>query len=247
MIVQLLLIGLGAAVATFLGGRLALKIKDRMHLVLGFSAGAVVGVAFFDLLPEAVATGGKYYGSTVVTGVVALGFVAYMFVDRMFTRTGGHDPASGAHADEDDDRRGHLGAGSLTIHSFLDGVGIGLAFQVSAALGAIVAVAVLVHDFSDGVNTVHLSLFGGGAERQAYRWLVADALAPIAGIASTFLYHVPERSFGLVLAVFCGFFLYIGASELLPESHHRHPRLWTSCTTVLGMAVIYLAVHFANF
>ena len=243
MTITLLVIGAAASLATFLGGRLALKFQDRLHLVLGFSAGAVVGVALFDLLPEAIETGGKFYGPPVVTGVVALGFVLYMFVDRIFSVTAeGGDPAEAQGG-----QRGNLGAGSLTLHSFLDGVGIGLAFQISVALGAIVAIAVLVHDFSDGINTVHLSLFGGGREKQAYRWLVADALAPLAGIASTFLFRVPEHSFALILALFSGFFLYIGASELLPESHHRHPRLWTSCTTLVGMAVIYFAVHFANF
>ena len=242
MVITLLVIGVAASLATFLGGRLALKFQDRLHLVLGFSAGAVIGVALFDLLPEAFESGGKFYGPSVVMGVVAIGFVLYMFVDRFFsvTATGGDS------AETHGGQRGNLGAGSLTLHSFLDGLGIGLAFQISAAIGAIVAVAVLVHDFSDGINTVQLSLFGGGREPQARRWLVADALAPIVGIVSTFFVRVPERSFGLVLALFAGFFLYIGASELLPESHHRHPRLWTSCTTVLGMAVIYFAIHFAQ-
>jgi len=246
MIITLLVIGAAAALATFAGGRIALKIKDRLHLVLGFSAGAVVGVALFDLLPEAIESGGKFYGPSVVTGVVALGFVFYMFVDRIFSVTaeeGG--PGEAEHGQNG--QRGHLGAGSLSLHSFLDGVGIGLAFQFSTALGAIVAVAVLVHDFSDGINTVQLSLFGGGKEKQAFGWLVADALAPVVGIVSTFFFHVPEHSFALILALFSGFFLYIGASELVPESHHRHPRVWTSCTTLAGMAVIYFAVHFANF
>ncbi len=237
----LLAIGGAAALATFLGGRLALKFRDRLHLILGFSAGAVVGVAFFDLLPESIAASREYHGLATTTGVVALGFVIYMFVDRIVS-TAGHGEQEETH----DGLRGRLGAGSLTLHSLLDGVGIGLAFQISPSLGGVVALAVLVHDFSDGVNTVQLSLFAGGEARQALRWLVADALAPIAGIGSTLLFRVPERSFGLILALFTGFFLYIGASELLPESHHRHPRLWTSCTTVLGMAVIYAAVRLAK-
>lgn len=246
MTITMLAVGVAAALATFVGGRLALKFRDRLHLALGFSAGAVVGVAFFDLLPEAIETGRKFYGSFLVTGIVAIGFVAYMFIDRICPRTGEGGDSGEAHGGQGLPR-GHLGAGSLVLHSFLDGVGTGLAFQISATLGAVVAIAVIVHDFSDGINTVQLSLFGGGGERHASRWLIADALAPIAGIASTGLYRVPEHYFAFILAIFTGFFLYLGASELVPESHHRHPRLWTSCATVIGMAVIYFAVHIASF
>ncbi len=244
MTATILGIGCAASLATFLGGRLAIRYQDRLHLALGFSAGAVMGVALFDLLPEAIETGGDRSRPSVVTGLVALGFVIYMFAERALSAAampavGGEEGAPGA-------QRGHLGGASLTLHSLLDGVGIGLAFQVSAALGWIMAIGVLAHDFSDGINTVHLVLAGGGKTRGAARWLVADALAPIAGIASTFFLRVSERAFSPILAIFCGFFLYIGASELVPESHHRHPQLWTSCATMAGLILIFVAVHFAN-
>jgi ZIP family zinc transporter len=239
----LLGIGCAASLATFLGGRLALRFQDRLHLILGFSAGAVIGVALFDLLPEAIEAGGKYGTPSVATGLAALGFVAYMFCERALSSP--VTPAAGADTDPGA-QDGNVRAGSLTLHSFLDGVAIGLAFQVSTALGGIVAIGVVAHDFSDGINTVNLVLTGGGMEKSAARWLVADALAPIAGIACTFLIRVPEHSFAPILALFSGFFLYIGASELVPESHHRHPQLWTSCATVIGLALIYIAVHFAN-
>jgi zinc transporter ZupT len=238
MNMTLLFIGIATGLSTFVGGSLALRFKDKINLVLGFSAGAVIGVAMFDLLPEAISIGTKFHDIHTLTLVVAVGFLAYMLLDRVIliatSKESGH--------------RGHVGAGSLTIHSFLDGLGIGLAFQVSVALGAVVALAVLAHDFSDGINTVNLSLFGsGGKPRIARFWLLADALAPIAGIASTFLFTIPEQYFSIVLSLFAGFFLYIGASELLPDSHHRHPRLMTSLMTILGAAVIYTAIHFASF
>lgn len=139
-----------------------------------------------------------------------------------------------------------LGAGSLSIHSFLDGVAIGLAFQVSAAIGAVVAVAVLTHDFSDGINTVNLVLKNAGARKQAFRWLIVDALAPVLGAASTMLFTLPEQSLSIILALFSGFFLYIGASDLIPESHHNHPKFLTTAMTLLGAGVLFVAIHFAN-
>ena len=73
-----------------------------------------------------------------------------------------------------------------------------------------------------------------------------DALAPLVGVLSTLLFTVSEGNLGLLLALFAGFFLYIGASDLLPESHHAHPKRWTTVATVLGMAVIYIIVQLAG-
>jgi ZIP family zinc transporter len=137
-------------------------------------------------------------------------------------------------------------AGSLSIHSFLDGVGIGLAFQVNAAVGLVVAAAVLAHDFSDGINTVNVIVRHGGEFKKALRWLVVDAVAPVLGVLVTLLFTVSEDSLGLLLALFAGFFLYIGASDLIPESHHQHPKFMTTAMTLLGAAVLYIAIHFAG-
>jgi len=241
----LLIIGILAGLATFTGGTLALKFQNKIHLILGFSAGAVIAVALIDLLPEALTIGGQYHALSTITSVTVAGFAAFMLLDRCFMMGSSHKGHGSNH--EGHNHRGHLGAGSLTIHSFLDGVAIGLAFQVSVALGAVVAVAVLVHDFSDGVNTVNLSLVGNGERATARRWLTADAIAPLIGIGSTLFFTVPEQYLALILALFSGFFLYIGASELLPESHHRHPQLFTSLMTVLGMLVMFIAIHLASF
>lgn len=232
----LLLIGIAAGVSTFVGGSLALRFRKQIHLILGFSAGAVIGVALFDLLTESLEIGQQYHPLSLITTAVAIGFLAYMILDRAILVS----------TEEGSGHRGHVGAGSLTVHSFLDGLGIGLAFQVSAALGAIVAIAVLVHDFSDGINTVNLSLSGTGKPGIARWWLAADALAPLAGIGATLFFTVPESILSIVLALFAGFFLYIGASELLPDSHHRHPRIMTTVLTVLGAGLIAAAVHFAG-
>src|SRR5207302_8367327 len=78
----LAVVGLAAGAATLLGGFLALRLSSRIHLVLGFSAGAVIGVALLDLLPEAMTLGRAGPGSLGVMSVVAAGFLAYLVVDR---------------------------------------------------------------------------------------------------------------------------------------------------------------------
>lgn len=229
-------IGLAAGAATVLGGALALKFARQVHLVLGFSAGAVVGVALLDLLPEALALGRDRIGDAGVTALAATGFLAYLVADRALLMLAGGRAQ----------HRGHFGAGALTVHSLLDGLGIGLGLQASFAVGLALAVAVLAHDLADGVNTVNVSLTGSKNPRTARRWLAADAAAPMVGIAASRLIVLPPGVLGLVIAVFSGFFLYIGASELLPESHHRHPRAWTTVSTVLGVALIWAVVRLAG-
>jgi ZIP family zinc transporter len=232
------LVAAAAFAATMFGGFLALRLRDRLHLILGFSAGAVVAVAFFDLLPEALNL--STAGVEATTGLVALGFLAYLLLDR------GLMLHSHAHEEHDHDAaRGHARAGSLSLHSLLDGVGIGLAFQVSPAVGFIVAAAVLAHDFSDGINTVNVIMRDGGSFRGAMRWLVVDALAPVAGILLTLFFTVEPATLGLLLALFAGFFLYIGASDLIPESHHQHPTFWTTLMTLAGATVLFVAIRLA--
>ena len=69
--------------------------------------------------------------------------------------------------------------------------------------------------FSDGINTVNLVLKNGGQRNQALRWLALDAIAPLLGVVSTLFFTLPPGVLGLVLAVFSGFFLYIGASDFV--------------------------------
>jgi len=238
---MILIISLAAFVSTFLGGIFALKFKDKLHLILGFSAGAIIGVALFDLLPEAIELGGGVYEVSSITSLVALGFIIYMLIDRLVILHLHHEDEPLHHKD-----RGRFGAGSLSFHSFLDGVAIGLAFQVSVAVGAVVAIAVLVHDFSDGINTVNMVVKNGASRKEALRWLLLDACAPVLGVLSTYFFTLSSTSLGVILALFCGFFLYIGASDLLPESHHRHPAVWTTVSTIIGMAVLFVAIQFAG-
>jgi len=242
---MIIFISFEALVGTILGGMFALHFKDKLHLILGFSAGAIIGVAFFDLLPEAIELGSKSYDVAFITSIMALGFTAYTVLDRFVFFHSHHSDLHEAEV-ESVNKRGVLGAGSLSIHSFLDGVAIGLAFQVSSAVGIIVAIAVLVHDFSDGINTVNLVLKNSGSRSQAFKWLMVDAVAPVLGVTSTLFFSVPEATLGIILAIFAGFFLYIGASDLLPESHHGHPTIWTTSATILGVIILYGAIKLAG-
>jgi zinc transporter ZupT len=227
--------------ATMIGGVFAISLRDRLHLVLGFSAGAVIGVAFFDLMPEALETSGAFWGSRTIMLTCAAGFFLYTLIDRaVMLHTGGEGEDCHHHT------RGWMGAGSFSAHSFLDGFAIGIAFQASRAVGIVVAIAVLVHDFSDGLNTVNVVVRNGGDRRMAMRWLLTDAVAPVIGAAASLFVVLPHHMIGLILALFSGFFLYIGASDLLPESHHAHPKLFTTVATLAGAATLLFATQVAG-
>ena len=265
-----LLIAFATCVATLIGGWFGIAMRDRLHLVLGFSAGAVIGLAFFDLLPEALELGHEF-GPRNMMGLTGIGFVLYLLLDRALVGGGqshhydhdhdhdhdhghGHDHPGGDH-DHGHDAREQAGrsprrawamAGSLAVHSFLDGFAIGIAFQTSRTVGIAVAVAVLSHDFADGLNTVGVVLRNGGDRRGAWRWLFTDALAPVLGAAASLVFTISTAGVAVVLALFAGFFLYVGASDLLPESQHNHPHRLTTLFTVLGAAFLYVVARVAG-
>lgn len=242
------LISIAAFCSTMVGGSVALKLGDRLHLILGFSAGAVIAVAFFDLIPEAITLGEKSYGVENIVAFVALGFLLYLLLDRLLLlHSHAHEEHEHAESTVTNNRlRGHIRAGSLSLHSMLDGIGIGLAFQVSAAIGGVVALAVLAHDFSDGINTVNVVVRHGGERSKALRWLVIDAAAPVVGVLLTLLFVITQEHLGVLLALFAGFFLYIGASDLVPESHHVHPTFWTTVMTIFGAATLFAIIRGAS-
>jgi ZIP family zinc transporter len=226
-----ILIALAAAAATMTGGLLALRLAGRLPLVLGFSAGAVIGVAFFDLAPEALAAGQGLYPPSTLLAITAAGFFLYVVLDHLVAR---HD-----HDDRVNPARGLVGAASFSAHSVLDGFGMGIAFQAGPDIGIVVAAAVLAHDFADGLNTVNVVSSNGGGRGFALRWLAADAAAPVLGAALSLLVAPRPGWLAVLLALFCGFFLHIGASHLLPESHHARPRLSTTIAILLGAAFLY--------
>ena len=230
-----LLVGLVTAIATIVGGTLAIRFRSSQGLLFSFSSGAVIGVALLDLLPEALSLIGTSGAALSVMTATACDFAGYFLLDRSSAMLSGLGDGHGR----------HLGPGSLTMHSLMDCLGIGLAFQLSSAAGVIVAIAVLAHDFLDGANTVTLAFAGGGNVPLARRWLALDALAPLVGITIARTLIVPQATLAILLAVFAGGFLYIGASELLLRGRDGEGGLGRVGATALGLAFIYVVVRLA--
>ena len=235
-----LLLAFGTFFSTSLGGLFALRNKDRLHLILGFSAGVILGVVCFDLLPEIVDLSAKTHIS-FTTPMIALvcGFLGFHIIEKSLLLHNAHEGEYGSHHHP---TVGVASALALAGHSLTDGIAIGLAFQVSHTVGFSVAIAVLGHDFADGLNTVSLMLTNGNDRRKALMLLALDALTPLVGAALTLLFTVPDRGLLIYLGIFAGFLLYIGASDVLPEAHAEHPSRLTLVLTVLGATLMYVII-----
>jgi zinc and cadmium transporter len=237
-----ILFALCTVLSTGLGGIAALRSQDRLHLILGFAGGVMLGLVAFDLLPELFSlshTG--FLGVPAAMVAFAAGFLVLHVVERAVALHGGHESEYESHEHH------HPGVGlasavALTAHSFLDGVGIGLAFQVSDTVGLAVAIAVVTHDFADGLNTVTIMRIHGNGQRRTVALLAADALAPAVGAASTLFFSVSDTVLALYLGAFAGFLLYLATADILPEAHARHPSRLTLVSTVAGVAVMWVVV-----
>ena len=231
---------LAVAVTTFLstmaGGIVALRATRHIGVIIALGAGVRIGAAFFDLAPEAAKELDSVESAMVAA---AIGFLAFYILERVTLLHVGHE--AGMPLDRHE-HVGVLGAGGMSVHSFLDGVAIGAAFHAGLELGLIVAVVVVLHDFSDGIGTVSVLVANGARRSTAFRWLVVDAAAPVVGALTTFFAFTLEGpALGALLGVFVGFFLYVGGAELLPEAHRKEPSALVMFATIAGAVFIYVA------
>jgi len=231
-------LALATAVSTTLGGLAAVRLASRLGDLIALSGGVVVAIALLEVLPEAERELGQPERTSLL---VALGFVLFFLANRMLVLH---------HRDDSDQARAHrrigtVGALALSAHSAVDGLGIGLALHVSLSAGLLVFLAVASHDFADGLNTVSFILRQGGSRRRALRWLAVDATAPIAGALVGASLSISAHGLGALLALYVGMFLFLGASDLLPEAH-EHPSQLRVALTVSGFGLIALVVWLAG-
>jgi len=235
-------LGLAAltAIATALGGLLALKSRDRLHLVLGLSAGLLLGLVAFELLPEAFSHDAGEFLNVPITAVALIGgFMALHLFEKF---SGGHEPAESEYGSEHrhaGNVAGTLGALAMAGHVLIDGIALGVAFQVSNELGIAVFVAVLVHAFSDGLNTVSLLIKSGNWTKRAILLLAVDAVARVGGAAIGSSIALNDDYIAIYLALFAGVLIYLATSHILPEAHSRHSSRWTLATTIAGVLVMW--------
>jgi len=223
--------------STALGGLFAIHQRHRLYLVMAFSAGVLVAAALLDLLPEAADLASHSPGASVsgVFVAAAVGFLVFYGLERfVHMSAAGHGDGSSF---------GTIAALGLSTHSFLDGVAIGVAFRANPAVGLIVGIAVIGHDFADGVSTVAVVLRSRGGLRAPMGWLLVDALTPIIGATAAQLVAFPPGSVADLLGFFAGSFLFIGGSHLLPESHQARKEPALMIAVVAGFVFLFVVTQ----
>jgi ZIP family zinc transporter len=222
-----------AFATTLAGGAFAFRYQRYLNAIMAFSAGLLIGVVFLHLLPELGElshAGGLNFRLLML--MLMGGFLAIFLLEKLTI----------IHSEKTHDAPGHhhnvglAGAIGLSFHSFLDGLAIGVGFQAGAQVGVVVLIAVLAHDFADGLNTVTFMLATRNSRWRTISLLIVDALAPVAGALLANVWKISPTILSLQLAFMAGFLLYLGASDLLPHVHER-PRRSLIASTVAGMVV----------
>lgn len=237
-----IILAIAAAIAAFAGGWLAIKLQNYLDLALGVTAGIILGLVAFDLLPEIFKISDTEHLSTTwpMTTFVG-GFLAFHIIEKFILLHQSHEPGYKTHS--------HpyvgLAAGSALIgHSFLDGASIGIAFQVSKSVGAAVSLAVIGHRFADGFNVTNLMMFHRNKPHRTRRVLVIASLMPILGGLLTVFFDFNESFLAIYLGFFAGFLVYLAAGDILPQAHSEGSSKNAIGMTIVGVALMFVITRF---
>ena len=236
-------------ISTTIGGCAVYYWKKDLHPWLSLSGGVLLGVAFLDLLPEALEQGERV--GLALTTVLSATLIATLFFHLLDLALGFHSHHEHTNAlpmEPCDNTRhrataGWIRASSMIVHSLLDGIAIGGGFAADVRLGLLVTLAVVMHDFSDGMSTVTLLRHALGRRHSSIiPLLVADALAPFVGALAGLRLAPSAAALAMMLASFSGFFLFLSLSELLPQAHRgRMSRKMGFALTLIGvLAVVFI-------
>ena len=199
--------------------------KSSVYLI-SFAVGVLLATAFLELLPEAIVSSANW-----MFWVLGTLIVLYLLEHSIII-----------HSCREGECEAHnMGITSLLgigFHSLVDGITIGIAFQVGYAVGLIASFAVIFHEVAEGIFTYTLLINDNISKSKSlfYSWLVALA-TPIGAVCAYFLTKgFSESSLGVLLAIAAGSFIYIGASDLVPATHKKQ--------AVLNVVLVLAGVGF---
>lgn len=245
MLIYILFFTLIGSVFSLIGGvfmlfkkKLALRIS---HLLFSFAAGTLLGTAFFDLLPEAASNASKNINIFLW---VLIGFLFFFLIERSihwFHHHHEHPSAKG----QVEPTVALITFGD-SIHNFIDGIAIAASFLVNIPLGIVTALAVAAHEIPQEIGDFSILLHKGVDRKKVLLLNLLSSLAAIVGAVLTFF--MADFVTGLLpifLAITAGFFIYIAASDLIPEIHEKNKAGFAfieSALLILGVFAIWVFV-----
>lgn len=208
-----LIAGIATLAGVFLMAKKASWAQKNLIYLISFSAGVILSFSFIHLLPEAAELTPQAFL------IVLLSFLGFYVLEHSLS----------LHVcKEKDECEPHqtftlVSWVGLLVHSLIDGIVIGVGFEVSLALGILSTLAVLLHELPEGISSMAVMLYGGYSVARAVTYSSLVALAtPIGAIVSFLLLGRAEESFiGELLSIAAGSFLYVAASDLIPEIHKK--------------------------
>ncbi len=202
------LISAGALVGVFTLAMQEKKLEKILLLLVSLSAGALMGGAFLHLLPEAAE---KLDGANIY-GVVLFSFVCFFFIEKLLHWRHCHRSQCGVHT------FGHMNLFGDAVHNFIDGLILAAAFMADIRLGVITTLAVALHEIPQEIGDFGVLLYAGFEKRKALIANFLVALTVVAGgIVGYFLSFRMEGYLAYLLPFAAGGFIYIAASDLMPE------------------------------
>jgi len=200
-----------------MGGVLAIKYRAKLNLLEAFAGGVLIALALFDLLPEAIRLSSTETSLLVsVIGLIAVGFVTLYLIEN-----GPSWPPKelARHSENQSQLKGQFMVTELASHGLLEGIAIGLGYGVDLRVGIVIAIAVICHEFAEGLATATALLDSGSSTRSAFSLLLIQAVSPAFGILLTYFVYIPEVYLVFSLPFFAGGFLYLGGLNILPSRH----------------------------
>ena len=236
------LLTIAASIAALAGGYTALRSRRWLNLALALTAGLVLGLVAFDLLPEIFDISNTRHLDPVWPMVALVsGFLLFHIFEKFVPI---HEASEAQYGPHRHPRLGTVRAIALSGHSFLDGLSIGVAFQVSTAVGTAVALAVIGHRFADGFDTTTFMVFHKNKLSHIKVWLAVVVLMPILGGLLSLVYEFPEKALAIYLGFFAGFILYIAATNIIPQAHSEEFSRKSIVLTIFGTVFMFIVTRF---
>ena len=225
--------------STLLGGTFAARRRKNIGILGAFAAGVLITTSLLDLLPQTFRLATAV--NVLLEDVMALTVVGFLFLYIISKLVISHAfTADGEYTEVKHPLGGLFATSELSVHSFIDGLAIGFGFEADIHVGIVIAIAVICHDFTDGLSTVAVMLNSGNSLKSSIRMLLLDAIAPVLGAFVAFFIEVQQYYIVLLLPFFAGGFLYLGASDLLPEAHEKNPQIRTVIACITGFVLIFV-------
>jgi len=236
--------------STLFGGIFAARRRKSVGVLGALAAGVLITTSLVDILPQTFRLADSAsVNLEIVMGVTVIGFLFLYIISNMISKHVYSE--DGVYEEVKHPLGGVFATSELSVHSFIDGLAIGFGLEADVHVGIIIALAVICHDFTDGLSTVAVMLNSNNSLKNSLRMLLLDAIAPVLGAVATLFFQLPQYYLVLLLPFFAGGFVYLGASGLLPQALQKNPRkvTITLCTVgcVLIFALTYILSQVLNF